>query len=110
MERKVATSTPSFGGTSELVHRRRVHFLVSGDVQCVGFRAFTLDRARGLKVSGWVRNRHDGKVEGEAEGTPTAVEEFLKRIEHGPVSAHVDSIGVFELPSILDDSAFRITR
>ncbi|MEK7394389.1 MAG: acylphosphatase [Fibrobacterota bacterium] len=110
MERKVATSMPSIGVTSELGHRRRVHFLVSGDVQGVGFRAFTLDRARGLRVSGWVRNCHDGKVEGEAEGTPAAIVEFIDLIERGPISAHVDSIGVFDLPAISDDSAFRITR
>lgn len=87
-----------------------MHFLVSGDVQGVGFRAFTLDRARGLELSGWVRNNWDGKVEGEAEGTPAAIVEFIALIERGPISAHVDSIGVFDLLPIGNHSPFRISR
>jgi len=103
MEAKVAT-------TSGQRHRRRVHFLVSGDVQGVGFRAFTLDRANGLGLTGWVRNNWDGKVEGEAEGAPASLAEFLVLIERGPISAHVDSIGIRDIPVLGIDSPFRITR
>lgn len=103
MEAKVAT-------TSGQSHRRRVHFLVSGDVQGVGFRAFTLDRAKGLGLAGWVRNNWDGKVEGEAEGPPGSLAEFLVLIERGPISAHVDSIGIRDIPALGIDSGFQITR
>jgi acylphosphatase len=89
---------------------RRIHFLVSGDVQGVGFRAFALDRASGLGLSGWVRNRWDGKVEGEAEGANAAVGMFEAELRRGPVSAQVDELGLHELPVLGDGSPFRIER
>ena len=48
----------------------RVHIVVSGKVQGVAFRYYTIKEARGLGLSGWVRNLPDGSVEIEAEGPP----------------------------------------
>jgi len=46
----------------------RVHLVVHGLVQGVGFRWFVARRADGLGLSGYVRNLYDGSVEAEAEG------------------------------------------
>jgi acylphosphatase len=89
---------------------RRIRFLVSGDVQGVGFRAFTLDRARGLGLSGWVRNRWDGRVEGEAEGENESVEKFEAELRRGPVSSQVDDVGIHERPVLNEGSPFRVER
>jgi acylphosphatase len=89
---------------------RRIRFLVSGDVQGVGFRAFTLDRARGFGLSGWVRNRWDGKVEGEAEGTNESLGMFETELRRGPGSSQVDDLGIHDLPVLGDGSSFRIER
>ena len=86
----------------------RIRFLVSGDVQGVGFRAFALDRARGLGLAGWVRNRWDGKVEGEAEGPDVALAAFGRELRRGPVSAQVDSVQIHEIPAMGDRLVFRI--
>jgi len=51
--------------------------LYSGQVQGVGFRATALWESRGFKVSGYVRNRDDGRVELAAEGEAAEVEAFL---------------------------------
>ena len=40
----------------------RVHMLVTGMVQGVGFRYFTVMAARRYGLTGWVRNRMDGSV------------------------------------------------
>lgn len=47
--------------------RKRIY--VSGRVQGVGFRFRTQHFARGLGLTGWVRNLDDGRVEMELQGT-----------------------------------------
>jgi acylphosphatase len=67
-------------------------FKVRGCVQGVGFRAATVDVARRLKLTGWVRNRTDGTVEvlacGNEEGL-LALEAWLRQ---GPRGARVDDL------------------
>ncbi len=67
-------------------------FLISGIVQGVGFRYFTLRAARALGLRGYVRNLKDGRVEAVAAGPDEAVEEFALQIRRGPASAEVGSI------------------
>ncbi len=65
-------------GGDDTVRRVRVQY--SGRVQGVGFRYTTLEIARGLDVSGFVRNLPDGTVELEAQGAPAEVERLLERV------------------------------
>jgi len=55
--------------------RKLVHY--SGNVQGVGFRASAVWIARRHEVCGWVRNLADGRVELLADGSDTAVLDFL---------------------------------
>jgi len=77
---------------------RRVHVLVSGKVQRVGFRLFTPRRAVRLKLTGWVKNLRDGRVEAVVEGPAGKVEELLAAIRQGPPQARVDELKVAEEP------------
>ena len=43
--------------------RQRIHAIVDGRVQGVGFRYFTQERAILLGLTGWVRNRWNGTVD-----------------------------------------------
>jgi acylphosphatase len=71
----------------------RVHLLVRGRVQGVGFRYFVVRRAgEGLALAGWVRNRPDGSVEIEAEGDRSALEDFVEAVRRGPGGARVTEI------------------
>jgi acylphosphatase len=65
--------------------------VIRGRVQMVGFRAFTVEAASRLGVSGWVRNRCDGAVEVLAQGAPGPVEELLACLRRGPAAARVTS-------------------
>ncbi len=58
----------------------------------VGFRAFVLDRARELGLSGWVRNGEDGSLQVRAEGTPATLHSLLASLHEGPPAARVDSV------------------
>lgn len=70
----------------------RLYFVVRGTVQGVGFRWFVVTNAQELGLSGWVRNREDGSVEGEAEGPADQVKELLERLRRGPRSARVEGV------------------
>ncbi len=67
---------------------------IFGDVQGVGFRFFAERQARRLGLDGWVRNRYDGAVELEAEGSNAALEQFLQDLRRGPRAARVQDVKV----------------
>lgn len=73
---------------------RRVHVTVRGDVQGVGYRYTMLIVAREAGAAGWVRNRRDGSVEAEIEGTAGQVDEVLAWMAEGPPGSHVRSAEV----------------
>jgi acylphosphatase len=70
----------------------RLHAVVRGHVQGVGFRYTTQDEAKKLGLGGWVRNLHDGGVEVDAEGDRSQLELFLAFLHRGPLGAHVDTV------------------
>ena len=70
------------------------HFLVSGHVQGVFYRASARDVARGLGVTGWVRNLSDGQVEAVACGPESALDELERWLHRGPAHARVASVEV----------------
>jgi len=63
--------------------------MISGDVQGVGFRYFAERTARYARVTGWVRNLADGRVEVHAEGTPAQLSAFESALRRGPSRADV---------------------
>ena len=67
-------------------------FVVRGQVQGVGFRYTAVGRARVLGLSGWIRNRADGNVEGIASGPPEALHQFRSWLERGPPAAQVENV------------------
>jgi acylphosphatase len=70
----------------------RVHAIVEGHVQGVGYRMFVIEQARRLDVTGWVRNRSDGTVEVTAEGTRLDLDEFVSAMKGGPHLATVTNV------------------
>lgn len=69
---------------------QRVHIIISGDVQGVGFRAWVHRHAQDLYLTGWVRNREDGTVEIIAEGAGVELEKFIQHCQNGPDTAWVE--------------------
>ncbi len=70
----------------------RLHATVDGRVQGVGFRAFVVDMAQILDLTGWVRNMGDGKVEMLAEGPREKLEQMLEYLRRGPRGAWVSGV------------------
>jgi acylphosphatase len=94
--------------TTEKPHR--LHVLIKGRVQGVGFRAFVLEQAFRLNLTGWVRNTWDGNVEVMAEGSRPELDSLFGLLNPGPRGGSVDSLhpewadGSGEFPS------FRVER
>lgn len=72
----------------------RLHAIVEGRVQGVGFRAFIVQKAQELGLKGWARNRWDGSVEVLAEGKRKALENLLAALREGPRLSHVTNVQV----------------
>ncbi len=70
-----------------MIQARR--YLVSGQVQGVGFRFFTEEAARREGLTGFVRNLDDGRVEAVVEGGAEAVARFERALHSGPPLARV---------------------
>lgn len=89
------------------LERRR--FMVTGRVQGVGFRAFVARRAAELGVTGWVRNRDDGAVEAEAQGSAAQLEAFEQAVRRGPSRSRVDQVETADAPVAEPEARFQVT-
>lgn len=67
-------------------------FVVTGNVQGVGFRAATAAKAKQLGVSGWVRNLDTGEVEVLASGEASQLDALAVWLESGPDAADVNTV------------------
>lgn len=83
-------------------------FLISGDVQGVGYRFFAQRAAARHQVVGYVKNLADGRVESLVEGSPQQVEAFKHDLATGPRFGHVDHVEELNLDPIGTYSSFRI--
>jgi acylphosphatase len=87
---------------------RRLHIVVEGIVQGVGFRFFVQEMAVSLNLGGWVRNRWDGSVEVVAEGESVQLEQLLTLIYRGPRNADVRGVSPEWLPATGEFKSFTI--
>ena len=73
-------------------------YLVSGQVQGVGFRFYTEEAARREALTGFVRNLDDGRVEAVVEGDADAVTRFERALHSGPPLARVARVAAENRP------------
>ena len=87
MDWRIATTKPRF-------YMRRLHMFVHGRVQGVFFRVSVQERATGLGLTGWTRNRRDGTVEVLAEGRAQELQALRAYCRQGPSGAIVHKLDV----------------
>lgn len=85
-------------------------FLVSGEVQGVGYRYFAQRAAARHQVLGYVRNLTDGRVEAWAEGEAESVEAFKQDLAAGPTFSRVEHVEELNVEPTGTYSLFRIER
>ena len=72
----------------------RAHLFITGRVQGVFFRASSREEAQSRKLTGWVRNLYDGRVEAVFEGEDEAVQSMISWCHSGPSHAAVTDVSV----------------
>jgi acylphosphatase len=87
----------------------RANIVVSGLVQGVFFRAHTQREAAALRLTGWVRNLNDGRVEILVEGEKDKVEKLISAVRVGPPMSRVEAVDVSWMDYRGDFTEFRVT-
>lgn len=67
-------------------------FFIFGRVQGVGFRFFTLQEAKQIGVTGYVRNREDGSVAVVAQGSEAQIQQLRLWLSKGPRTSQVERV------------------
>jgi len=94
--------------TENQAGRARLHLIISGRVQGVGFRFSAYDEAKDLALAGWVRNIAGGEVEIVAEGSKENLQMLAAWAHEGPSSAHVTEVREDWLDFTAEFTEFRI--
>lgn len=85
-----------------------VRIIVSGMVQGVGFRWFTLRQAQSLGLKGYARNLPSGQVEVVVSGEKGLIDEMIKVLRAGPSYAAVSDVQMEEILTDEDFHSFEI--
>ena len=96
--------------SEEDVVNKRLRAVVEGRVQGVGFRYFVARKAEELGIKGWVRNRFDGSVELEAEGSAEDLRKLANFIRKGPRGSFVSDVKLAWEEPVEQFVSFRIRR
>ena len=87
---------------------KRYQIIISGRVQGVAFRHNALQKANEFGITGWIKNRLDGKVESVIEGEELAAKQMLAWLKGGPTHADVIDTEIKEYPYNGDFNSFRL--
>ncbi len=87
-------------GGQGMVDAVRWRLRITGRVQGVGFRYFTMTAARDLGLVGWVRNQPDGSVLSEVQGPSESVKRFGMEVRRGPRFSRVGEVEVDSLEQV----------
>jgi acylphosphatase len=74
------------------------NILISGRVQGVGFRYFTVSQADNYGIKGYVKNTYEGKVEIMCQGEVEELDSFISAVKKGPSFSVVTDVRIEEIP------------
>ncbi|WP_346684895.1 acylphosphatase [Megamonas hypermegale] len=87
---------------------KRYKAILTGRVQGVGLRFFTMENASKLGLTGWVKNMADGTVHLEVQGEDSVITEFVNIIKKGNFIINVETFDAKEMPVVEEEKAFII--
>jgi len=78
--------------------KKQLHIFYSGRVQGIGFRYTVQDMANQQKVSGWIKNLDDARVEIVAEAEEDTLNNFLQQVNQH-FSRYIEDVKTQWLPA-----------
>ena len=87
----------------------RWHLYLSGTVQHVGLRYTALYLCRNMKLTGWVENLPDGRVEMEVQGPVASLRRFYVALKSQP-HIHIAHADIVEVPVVDGERGFSVSR
>ncbi len=84
----------------------RKHIVFTGSVQGVGFRYRAYYAASLYECTGWCRNKWDGSVVMEIQGTEEQIDNVILSIEKGRY-VFIENMAVKDIPVIEHEYGFR---
>lgn len=87
---------------------KRYKAILTGRVQGVGLRFFTMENASKLGLTGWVKNMADGTVHLEVQGEDSVITEFVSIIKKGNFIINVETFDAEEMPVVEEEKTFII--
>ena len=74
--------------------KKKIHIVITGKVQGVGFRYWLYQIANEKNVYGWVKNKNTNKVEAVLIGDDNCVNSIIKLCEKGPSFSNVTNVKI----------------
>ena len=81
----------------------KAHVFISGRVQGVFYRWYTIQKAKQLGISGWIRNRRDGRVETIIIGPKVKINQMLAWFWQGSPLSKVEEVKIISQKSTKKD-------
>ena len=94
-------------GSTSSKTKCRWHLYLSGSVQHVGLRYTALYMCRDLKLTGWVKNLPDGRVELEIQGDVSSLRRFYIELKSQP-HIHISHADIAEVPLVSGERGFSV--
>ena len=74
--------------------KKKIHIVITGKVQGVGFRYWLYQIDNEKNIYGWVKNKNTNKVEAVLIGDGDCIDSIIKLCEKGPPSARVENLNI----------------
>ena len=87
---------------------KKIHIVITGKVQGVGFRYWLYQIANEKNVYGWVKNINTNEVEALFLGEEKKVDEIIKLCRKGPTSSNVVSVKIEDYQQEYTNKSFDI--
>ena len=85
---------------------KRYHVIVSGTVQGVGFRYYSMILARQNELTGTVRNMLNGMVDIYIQGEEEKIDAFLEGLREGTGFSRVEDMRIKQVPVIPEETHY----